>query len=260
MNQLALIAVGKKIADHWLVQDVSLSLAEGQLTALLGPNGAGKTTLLRLLAGLWQPTEGKVLLNGRKLSDYSQLARYMTYVPQKTIMNFAFTVKEVVMMGRYPHLGRFQTESLSDYQAVERAMLKMDIAHLAERLVTQLSGGEQQRVVIARSLATKADIILLDEPIASLDIAHALDILELLQILAQEGKTIIFSMHDINMAIRYAHQVILISQGHIFAQGLAESVLTEAAIEAVFKVKAEKITEYQKTWFFFQHKNEKKKP
>jgi len=255
MSRLVLNAVSKKKANRWLVREVSLSLADGQLTALLGPNGAGKTTLLRLLAGLWSPTLGQVLLDGQTLPAYSQLARYMSYVPQKTAMNFAFTVKEVVMMGRYPHLRHFQTENVPDFQAVERAMLKMDVAHLADRLVTELSGGEQQRVVIARSLATEADIILLDEPIANLDIAHALDILELLKILAQEGKTIAFSMHDINMAMRYAHQVILIEQGRLFAQGSPASVLTATAIKKVFQVQAEKITGLSGTdiWFFYQN-------
>lgn len=241
---LTLQNVGFALEGHWLMQAASLVLSSGQLTAILGPNGAGKTTLLRLLAGLWQPTQGNVKLNDWELSQFRrrQLAQYLTFVPHNTTVNFAFTVKEVVMMGRHAHLRRLQPPTDYDYYCVEQAMLKVDIAYLAQRPITELSGGEQQRVLIARSLATEAKIILLDEPTANLDVAHALEILNLLKQLTQAGKTVAFSIHDLNTASRYADQIVLVHNNHIVAVGLPEEVLTEKTITTVFGVQVEKIT------------------
>lgn len=243
-NTLALHKVSIKIEGHWLVQDASLTLLPEQLTALIGPNGAGKTTLLRLFAGLWQPTEGTVTLNGHDLHQFPRqiLAQNITFVPQNTFIDFAFTVKDIVMMGRNPYLRRFQQETEYDHYCVEQAMTKTDVIHLANRLVTELSGGERQRVLIARSLATEAKIILLDEPTASLDIAHTIEIFDLLQKLAQEGKTVALSIHDINTAVRYSHQVALIHKGNIIDIGLPAEVLTDEAIHNVFGVQIERVT------------------
>ncbi|HEC83902.1 MAG: ABC transporter ATP-binding protein [Candidatus Parabeggiatoa sp. nov. 2] len=240
---LTLHNAGIQIEGCWLVQDASLTLSPGQLTAFIGPNGAGKTTLLRLLAGLWQPTLGLVTLNGRKLYQFQrrELAQHIAFVPQNTDIGFAFTVKDIVMMGRNPHLGRFRHETEYDYHCVEQAMIKTDVAYLATRLVTELSGGERQRVVIARSLATEAKIILLDEPTASLDVAHALEVLDLLKELANEGQTVAFSMHDINYAMRYADQVALVHKGRLFELGLPKKVLTDEAIDDVFGVSVERV-------------------
>jgi iron complex transport system ATP-binding protein len=242
METLALHQAGIKIDGRWLVQQASLTLSSGQLTALIGPNGAGKTTLLRLLAGLWQPSKGLVTLNKSPLPQRRELAQHISFVPQNTTLDFAFTVKDIVMMGRNPHLGRFQPETEYDDDCVEQAMIKTDIIHLAQRPVTELSGGERQRVLIARSLATQAQMMLLDEPTASLDVAHALDVLELLKKLAKEGQTIAFSMHDINYARRYADQLVLIHQGRIFDIGSADNVLTDEAMTEVFGVSVEKVT------------------
>jgi len=253
MTTLALHHAGVEIDGRQLIQEASLTLSPGQLTAFIGPNGAGKTTLLRLLAGLWQPTEGVVTLNGRKLSQFQRrlLAQQIAFVPQNTDISFTFSVKDIVMMGRNPHLGRFVPENLYDHECVEEAMLKTDVLHLANRPVTELSGGERQRVVIARSLATFAPIILLDEPTASLDIAHALEILDLLKALSEAGKTIAFSMHDINTAVRYANQVVLVHQGRIVDLGLPDQVLTEAVMDKVFGVKIEKmLTSTGKSFFY----------
>ncbi|HHB93520.1 MAG TPA: ABC transporter ATP-binding protein, partial [Thioploca sp.] len=185
--------VGIKIEKHWLIRNISLKLPKNKFIVLIGPNGAGKTTLLKLLAGLWQPTEGKVILNRNNLYQFkrTELAKLITFIPQNSNINFAFTVKDIVMMGRNPHIRRFQP--VTGLEHVKQAMQKTDISHLAERLVTTLSGGEMQRVIIARSLATQANIVLLDEPTASLDISHTIEILELLQELVTENHTIILS-------------------------------------------------------------------
>ena len=225
--KLQLRGAGVRVENRWLVRGASLVLHAGSLTAFVGPNGSGKTTLLRLLGGLWQPTEGRVLLDDDDLHliRRRELARRISFVPQDTHLAFAFTVRDVVMMGRHPHLGRFERERDADCRACMEAMERADVAHLARRLVTELSGGERQRVIIARSLATETDAILLDEPTANLDIRHALDILDLCRTLADEGKTIGLAIHDLNLAARCANQVALVCAGRIFAAGAPDVVL-----------------------------------
>lgn len=240
--KLELCEAGIEIENHWLVRGASLALCAGSLTALVGPNGSGKTTLLRLLGGLWQPTEGSVLLDEQDLHSIPrrELARRVSFVPQDTHIAFAFTVRVLVMMGRHPHLGRFEREGNADRRAVTEAMERADVAHLSGRLVTELSGGERQRAVIARSLATETNIILLDEPTANLDIRHALDILDLCRTLAGEGKTIGLAIHDLNFAARLANRIALMSAGRVLATGTPDEVLSDAAIREVFGVHAER--------------------
>lgn len=255
-NTLALHNVGVTVADKWLIQEISLTLRPGLLTAILGPNGAGKTTLLKLLAGLWQPTVGKVTLNGRDLQQLCrrQLAQQIVFVPQNTYLGFAFTVQDLVMMGRHPHLRPFHSETDKDHHCVAEAMKQTDVIHLAHRLVTELSGGERQRVVIARSLATAAPIIVLDEPTASLDVVHELELLELLKKLVEhQGKTVVVATHDLNRVMCYVDQVMLIHQGRIFGSGSPEEVLTENNIAEVFGVRVERVgsSKSGKTVLFF---------
>ncbi len=241
-------------AGRWLMREATLTLPTGQLIALVGPNGAGKSTLLRLLAGIWQPTVGQVTLNHQNLQHFSRttLAKHLTFLPQQTVIEFAFTVQDLVRMGRYPYLTPSQFEREEDKSQVIAAMKSTDVLPLASRLITELSGGERQRVFIARSLATQANILLLDEPTANLDIAHALELLELLVKLCQQGKTIILALHDLNAAIRYANQVILIQQGRIISLGSPEQVLTAENILAVFGVQAAEATgpKGEKLWWF----------
>jgi iron complex transport system ATP-binding protein len=193
VSQLEAHGVGVEIGGSWIVEDVSLRVSAGQLTVVIGPNGAGKSSLLRVLAGLQRLTEGHVTLDGIDLRDIPRrtLASQLSFVPQSSQFPFAFTVREVVATGRNPHMGRFQRERAQDRESIERAFTLTDIAHLANRAVTELSGGERQRVMIARSLATEAGIILLDEPTGNLDPAHALDILRLCRSMAAAG-TLVF--------------------------------------------------------------------
>jgi iron complex transport system ATP-binding protein len=241
---LSLSDAGICIDERWLVRHVSLDLAPGRLTALAGPNGSGKSTLLRLLSGLWTPTEGKVELDGRPLRDFARrdLARRIAIVPQDTHISFAFTVRETVAMGRHAHVSRFAREGPYDRRAIDDAMTRSDISHLADRLVTELSGGERQRVLIARSLATEAETILLDEPIANLDIAHALDVLTLCRTLADEGRAIVVALHDLNAAATYATHAVLMKAGVIASTGAARELLGPAAIRDVFGVDVEEVT------------------
>lgn len=257
---LELRGAGIEVDGRWLVRNASLALRPGHLTALVGPNGSGKTTLLRLLSGLWRPSEGRALLNDEDLHAVRrrELARRVAFTPQDTHLAFAFTVRDVVTMGRHPHLGRFEREGEADRRAVEEALVRADVAHLANRFVTELSGGERQRVIIARSLATQADAIILDEPTANLDIAHALDVLDLCRKLADDGKTIALAIHDLNLAARYASTVALVCAGAIVATGAPDHVLSDAGIRNVFGVRAERAhAPGGEVVFFFQRdKNE----
>jgi iron complex transport system ATP-binding protein len=234
----ALIDAGLQVERRWLARHVSLSLSPGRFTVLIGPNGSGKSTVLRLLAGLWTPTEGRVELDGRALATLPrrELARRVAVVPQDTHLAFAFTVREAVAMGRHAHVARFARETARDREAVQHAMQRADVAHLADRLVTELSGGERQRVLIARCLATEADTILLDEPLANLDIAHALDVLLLCRALADEGRTVVLALHDLNAATLYATDAVLLKAGTLVGAGPARDLLSPDAIRSVFEV------------------------
>lgn len=257
MKQLELDSAGLEIDGRWLVRDASMTLEPGCLTVLVGPNGSGKTTLLKLLAGLWNPTAGQARLDGQSIASTprKELARRLAFVPQDTHLDFAFVVRDAVMMGRHPHIGRFQRETERDRHCVQEAMARADILHLADRFVTELSGGERQRVIIARSLATEAGTILLDEPTANLDIAHALDVLDLCRRLANDGKVIALATHDLNSAARYATQVVLLQSGVIVAIGAPDDVITDSAVRAVFGVRVERALSQEGDTAFIFHRS-----
>ena len=235
---LAVDGAGLSIGGRWLVRGASVRVEPGRFLALLGPNGSGKSTLLRLLSGVWAPTEGRALLDGAPLARVPRrtLARAVSLVPQDTHIAFAFTVREIVAMGRHAHLGRFERERAADREAIAAAMLRADIQSIAERDATELSGGERQRVLIARSLATEARHLLLDEPTASLDVAHALDVLTLCRRLADEGHAVAVALHDLNLARRFATDAVLLRDGGVVASGPVDEVLTRETVGDVFGV------------------------
>ena len=235
---LAADRAGVAVGGRDLLREASVTIAPGHFVALVGPNGSGKSTLLRLLAGIWPATSGVVTLDGVGLSRFRRrdLARAVALVPQDTHVAFAFTVREVVAMGRHAHLGRFERERGADREAIATAMARADVTGLAERDATALSGGERQRVLIARSLATEARHLLLDEPTASLDVAHALDVLALCRRLADEGHAVAVALHDLNLARRFATDAVLLRGGTIVAAGSAARVLSPDAVSDVFGV------------------------
>ena len=224
--------------DKSVLVDTTFEAHSGQVLSILGPNGAGKTTLLKAIAGLL-PFDGEVRLFGRKLAEFSprEKARQLAFVPQHTLLRSALPVRSVVAQGRYAHLGGLAQPRAEDKAAIARAMEKTDVAQFAERAFTDLSFGEQRRVLLARGLCTGARILCLDEPTASLDIAHALALHALLRQLAEEGHCIIVVMHDLDDALLHTDRALLLHQGCQVALGASEEVIAPHHIEAVYDVR-----------------------
>lgn len=218
------------------VAGVDLEVRPGATTAVLGPNGSGKSTLLRLLLGVLAPAAGSVELGGRPLGAWGReaLAREVGVVPQGEESVFPTTVRELVGMGRYPHLGPWRREGAEDRRATDDAMRRADVLHLAARSVGTLSGGERQRARVARALAQSAPTLALDEPTAALDVAHEMAIFELLNGLARGGKTVLLVTHNLNLAARYADRLVLLDRGRVAAEGPPAAVLTRATVERVY--------------------------
>lgn len=216
-------------------------MSSGEFQAIVGPNGSGKSTLLRCLAGIWPVQSGSVLLDGHPLDKRSrkEIARRVAFVPQDIRMDWPFTVEEIVAMGRHPHRGRFERETDSDRRAIRLALERCDVISLRDRLVNTLSGGERQRVLIARSLAVEPEFVLLDEPTASLDVQHAIEILDLCRDLTLSGHAVAFATHNLNAVARYASSVALVNEGHIACNGPRHEVLTPAVLQQVFGVQPE---------------------
>lgn len=216
-----------------VLRDITLSISSGEFFSLLGPNGSGKTTLLRLVSSFYRPDAGEVYVDGKALRDYAlgEIAKLIAVVPQSESIVFPFTVQEVVIMGRAPYLSGLGFEKKKDKEIARRAMRMTDIVHLAMRPVTELSGGEAHRVMIARALAQQTPILLLDEPTAHLDIKHQVELFDLLHSLNREnGLTILCVSHDINLAAQYSHRVALLSEGSFLAYGTPCDVITKENI------------------------------
>jgi len=224
------------------LDDVSVTVERGSLTGLLGPNGCGKTTLLNLLSGVLQPAHGQVSLNGISLAGRSRrdIARHLAVVPQETHPAFDYTVMEMVLMGRHPHLGTFELEGPSDLALARDALAATGTDHLAGRAYMTLSGGEKQRVVIASALTQSPEVLLLDEPTASLDLGYQLEVAGLLRRLNRErGVTMVLATHDLNLAASLCDRLILMRDGRVVAQGATRDVLTASSIRRIYDVDAD---------------------
>jgi iron complex transport system ATP-binding protein len=223
-----------------LFRKLDLTVNPGSLTVVVGPNGSGKTTLLRTLVGLRAPDEGDVQLQGCSIQSMPRLdrARAIAYLPQTTTLYHELTVREVVMLGRLPHLGRLRPPAAQDHAAVTEALAQVGLRALAERGTATLSGGERQRVMLARMLATGAPVLVLDEPTAALDIGHALALLELCRRLSADGRTIVLALHDLELARRYGHDAVCLTGNTegTSHRGLASDVLIPAVLSEVFEV------------------------
>ena len=231
-------AFGKKDILH----DINLEIEEGSFYAIMGANGCGKTTLLRCIANLIKPTHGTVTIQDRNVNDYSarELAQTLSLVRQHPQTDFEFSAFETVLMGRNPYQRRLQNESQADWDIVEQCMKQTNTWHLRFALSSEMSGGELQRVMMARALAQQTPIMLLDEPISNLDIEHQLEIMELLRnINRTQHKTILVVIHDLNLALHYCSQLLLLDNHSVCYQGPIAKGLTKENILKVFHVNAD---------------------
>ncbi len=222
-----------------VLADVSLRVRAGEFMSIVGPNGAGKTTLLRLITGFLQPAAGEISMCGKALVNYTRrdLARLLALVPQSEVVVFPYSVRTSVLLGRHPYMSGMGYESERDHEIAERMMELTETSHLADRPVTELSGGELHRVAIARALAQQTPVLLLDEPNAHLDLKHQIYIFELLRKLNLEnGLTILCITHDLNLAALYSDSVAILNRGRLSASGKPSNVLTEDLIEEHFGV------------------------
>ncbi|MBU2617904.1 MAG: ABC transporter ATP-binding protein, partial [Euryarchaeota archaeon] len=220
-----------------VLEDIELSASGGDFIGVIGPNASGKSTLLRSISRVLRPHMGTVLLNEKDVYALpsKEVARNLAVVPQNSPISFAFTALEIVLMGRTPHLGRFEIESAKDLAIAKRAMELTNTWHLYERPITELSGGERQRVILARALAQEAKVLLLDEPTTHLDINHQIEILNLIKRLNKEEKMIVIAVfHDLNLAALYCDLLVLIHRRKIFSLGSPKKVLTAENIKRVY--------------------------
>jgi len=232
----------RRVAFIDALREVSVQVPRGSFVGLIGPNGCGKTTLLKLLSGVLTPDTGTVSLDGQPLSALSRtrIARRVAVVPQETHPTFDYTALELTLMGRHPYLGPFELEGPADLALARDAMAATGTAHLAERLYSTLSGGEKQRTVIASALAQTPDLLLLDEPTASLDLGYQIEIASLLRRLNRErGVTMVMATHDLNLAASLCESLVLMRDGRVLASGLITEVLTSATVRRLYDVEAD---------------------
>ncbi len=238
---LSASGISLHLGERDVLREVSLSLRPGEIVGLIGPNGAGKSSFLKVLSGTWKATQGEVLLCGEPIKQYRprELARLVAQVQQSGTLNAPFSVKDIVAMGRNPHVGRFEIEKPHDRDAVQEAMRITDTLALANRIVNRLSGGERQRVFLARALAQEPSVLLLDEPTSSLDIRHQIDIFDLVHQQAHgSGLGVIIAIHDLALAARYCDRLLLLYAGQLMAEGTPEQVLSVEYLSRAFEVNA----------------------
>jgi ABC-type cobalamin/Fe3+-siderophores transport system ATPase subunit len=245
---------GEKLAvsfgDADILKGVSLAVEAGEMVGLVGPNGAGKTTLLKVLAQLLQAQHGEVYWNDSPLSglDERERSRALAYLAQGAPAHWPLRVDKVVELGRIPHRGWWQGLSAADTTAIEQAMVDAEVMHLRERLVTTLSGGERTRALLARVFATCPQLILADEPVASLDPYHQLHVMSLLQGHAQAGGGVLVVLHDLNLAARFCDRLVLLDEGQVRAQGTPADVLKDPALAEAFGVSVELVQDQSGIW------------
>lgn len=234
---------GRLAAPQWVLNGISFDVRVGEILGVIGPNGSGKTSLLKLLAKVLEPQAGVVRLFGEDLRAMPQaaVARAAALVPQDHQQIFPFTIAETVLMGRFPHRRRagpvlgFGWEGPEDLRLAGQAMAELDVAHLGDRLISDVSGGERQRAIIARALTQEPRVLLLDEPTAFLDLNHQLDICAILRRLNEErGLTVVLVSHDLNLAGQYCDRLLLLKDGAVFRMGAPDEVIEPEVLEAVY--------------------------
>ncbi len=226
------------IDDKKILDSITARFEPRMIHGIIGPNGSGKSTLLKNICRIWEPQSGSILIHG---TDYTKIPRkelstLVTLVPQNTTIGFPISVFDIVAMGRNPHLGRFEGMRQNDRDIIERALQQTNIYELKDRNINELSGGEGQLAIIARALATEASLILLDEPTSELDVKHTLEILNILQGFKEQGKTILVTIHDLNLARKFCDTISILSRGKLFYSGTPENAFAAEIIKQVFDV------------------------
>lgn len=223
-----------------IIQDVSFKMESGEFLGIIGPNGSGKSTLLKLLTKVLHPQAGTILFEEKDITHIplKNFCQKVAFVPQETTISFSFTVWEIALLGRIPHLERFALETKKDFSIAEKALLQTNTLALKERKIDEISAGERQRVIIAKALTQEPILLMLDEPTSHLDIKYQISILNLLEDLNQKtGLTIIIVLHDLNLASRYCQKLLMLNQGKIITKGTPQEVITSEQIEKVYQTK-----------------------
>ena len=220
------------------VENIKFSVDQGEIISIIGPNGSGKSTILKCVSGYLSPQSGEVLVHYKNINDYTakEIAKAMSLIQQHFALDYDFTVMQVVLMGRNPHIKRLQSESEEDYRIANDALKKAEIYHLKSRSITSLSGGEWQRMILARALCQQSSIMLLDEPITGLDIKHQVNLMSIIAKLSKQSKiSAVFVLHDLNLANHYSDRIILLHQGHVFKSGKPQEIITKENLEFVYE-------------------------
>lgn len=238
-------------ADKQALSNVSFDVNKGELIGIVGPNGSGKTTLLGCISGCLKPDKGKVLIDGSDSAAMSakEAAKRMALVRQQSAVEYGFTVGDIVLMGRNPHLARWSGERNEDFKAANEALAATGISELKHRLAGTLSGGERQMMVLARALCQQAGVMLLDEPVAGLDIRHQISIMGTVRrLVITRGLTAVCVLHDLNLALGYCDSIVMLESGMVYASGLPENVLSRDNIEKVYGTRIHLIKQNGRTF------------
>ena len=241
MNIIQAEGIEYKVKDKTILSNIDFGIKEGTLTSIVGMNGSGKTTLLKLISNTIKPTKGKIRVHDKNVNSYSikELAQHISFVFQTNDTSFDFSAQQIVLMGRMPYQKLLDRDKQEDFLIVEKAMKKTNTWHLRNRLINTLSGGERQRVFIASSLAQQTSIMLLDEPVANLDLKHQLEIMNLLKnIQKQQNTTILIVLHDLSLALKYSDNVLALKDGQMQFFDSAKTVLTSSNISSLFEINA----------------------
>lgn len=238
MVSISIDGLSVDLGGRAILRDVAMDLAPGALIGVIGPNGAGKSTLIRAMLGLLPFQQGQVTIDGQAVGAMAprDLARAIAYLPQGQVLHWPLSVERLVGLGRLPHLGPLSRPGAQDREAIAEAMQRADIASLADRTATELSGGERARVMLARALAVGARGLVVDEPLASLDPGHQIDVMELLTREARRGALVVVVLHDLSMAARYCDRLLLMDEGRLIADGAPAQILTQERLRAVYGI------------------------